>query len=115
MSRRLNFNDDFLNALNEIIEANLDQEGFGVSELAQAMGMSRSSLHRRVKTLTDISSSQYLSIYRLEKGMELLKNSTDPCNSAVVRRSAPDRPPLAGSPAGSASPQYAGRRSFPRP
>ena len=77
MPRKRNFNEDFLNSLNGIITANFDKESFGVSELAQAMGMSRSNLHRRVKSATNISSSQYLGSYRLKKGMELLKTSSD--------------------------------------
>ncbi|UCH15726.1 MAG: helix-turn-helix domain-containing protein [Bacteroidales bacterium] len=77
MSRRLNFNEGFHNSLNEIISANFDKESFGVSELAHAMGMSRSNLHRKVKAITKTSSSQYLSSYRLKKGMELLNNSSD--------------------------------------
>ena len=45
----------FLNRLTEITEENLSNEQFGVSELAREMGMSRSNLHRKVKSATKTS------------------------------------------------------------
>jgi transcriptional regulator with PAS, ATPase and Fis domain len=39
----------FLRQLNEVITKNLANEHFGVTELAEAMNMSRSNLLRKVK------------------------------------------------------------------
>ncbi len=77
MSRRLNSNEDFFNSLNEIIAANFDKEDFGVTELAHALGMSRSNLHRKIKAITKTSANQYLRIYRLKKAREMLEKSAD--------------------------------------
>ena len=68
--------DSFLDKLNEIIAANLSNEHFGVSELASEMGMSRSSLHRKVKAITHITVSQYLREKRLNRALELLRGSS---------------------------------------
>ena len=45
---------DFLERITKIIEANISNEQFGVSELADEAGMSRSNLLRRVKQLTKV-------------------------------------------------------------
>jgi predicted ATPase/AraC-like DNA-binding protein len=64
--------DHFIQQVNEIIEANLSNERFGVSELARELHMSRSNLHRRIKSASDNSVSQYLKKIRLNKALELL-------------------------------------------
>ena len=46
---------DFLNHITEIIEENISNELFGVSELAKEIGMSRSNLLRKVKNQTKLS------------------------------------------------------------
>jgi len=67
---------DFLKKAAEIIEENISNEQFGVSELAAAVGMSRSNLLRKVKKLTELSASQFIRQVRLEKAMELLRDQS---------------------------------------
>jgi TolB-like protein/AraC-like DNA-binding protein/Tfp pilus assembly protein PilF len=67
---------EFLNQLNARIEENFAQEEFGVSELAEAMNMSRSNLLRKVKKTTDLSVSQLISQARLQRGMILLRTTS---------------------------------------
>ncbi len=66
----------FIKCINEIIEANLSNERFGVSELAREMHMSRSNLHRRIKSTTGASVSQYLRMARLNEALALLKEGS---------------------------------------
>ncbi len=66
----------FLSRLTSIVESNLGDENFGVSELAEKAGMSRSRLYLKVKSLTQKSVSQFIRELRLTKGMELLKEGT---------------------------------------
>jgi len=67
----------FLNRATEITEANLQNEQFGVNELAEKLGMSRATLHRKIKSNTKLSVSQFICQIRLKKALELLKqNST---------------------------------------
>lgn len=66
----------FLNQLNEVIDKNLAYEQFGVTELADAMNMSRSNLLRKVKKSTNLPVNQLIREARLKRAMELLQNST---------------------------------------
>jgi len=67
----------FLNKLTGIIEDNISNEQFGVSELAAEIGMSRSNLLRKIKKLTNLSASQFIRQVRLQHAMELLKEGTN--------------------------------------
>jgi TolB-like protein/AraC-like DNA-binding protein/TPR repeat protein len=67
---------EFLTELNAIVEQNIANEQFGVSELADAMNMSRSNLLRKVKKETNLSVSQLISQVRLNHAMELLKTTS---------------------------------------
>ena len=69
-------NHDFLNRIAEIIEENISNEQFGVSELAGKIGMSRSNLLRRVKKLTGLSVSQFIRQVRLKSAMEMLRQNS---------------------------------------
>ena len=64
---------DFLNRITAIIEENSSNEQFGVSELAREIGMSRSNLLRKIKKISNLSVSQFISQVRLKNAMELLK------------------------------------------
>jgi TolB-like protein/AraC-like DNA-binding protein/Tfp pilus assembly protein PilF len=66
---------DFLSQVTAIIEQNLANEQFGVSELADAMNMSRSNLLRKVKKETQLSASQLINQIRLKRAMEMLRKS----------------------------------------
>lgn len=63
----------FLQKMNDLINAHLAEETFNVSSLAALMGMSRSSLFSKVKSLTGQSPQDLLSDIRLSRARELLK------------------------------------------
>ncbi len=65
--------DVFLKRLTAIVEANLSDERFGVKELAVKMGISRSQIHRKLKSKTKQSVSQFIREIRLKKAKELLE------------------------------------------
>lgn len=65
----------FIQKLGDIIETNILNNQFGVSELAKESGLSRSQLHRRLKNINGKSSSQFIKEYRLLKAMEMLKDN----------------------------------------
>jgi TolB-like protein/AraC-like DNA-binding protein len=67
---------EFLKQINAVVEENISNEQFGVTELADKMNMSRSNLLRKVKKSTKLSVSQLISQVRLGRGMELLKTSS---------------------------------------
>ncbi|MFT6969639.1 MAG: TolB-like protein/AraC-like DNA-binding protein/Tfp pilus assembly protein PilF [Roseivirga sp.] len=67
---------DFLNQLTRVVEENLSNENFGVSELAEAINMSRSNLLRKLKKSTGLSVSLFIRQVRLKRAMALLQNSS---------------------------------------
>ena len=68
--------ESLLSRLTEIIDKNLGNDQFGVNELASEMGMSRSNLHRKVKSLTGSSASKYICGVKVKRAQELLRDST---------------------------------------
>ncbi|EAR02683.1 helix-turn-helix domain-containing protein [Maribacter sp. HTCC2170] len=71
--------------LTQTIESNLNNEQFGVDDLAQAVGMSRSSLHRKLQKLLGISTSQFIREYRLKRALEILRNERVTASEAAYR------------------------------
>ena len=67
-------NSEFVKRLTDIVEANLDDENFGVEDLVRRMGISHINLHRKLKTLTNQTISQFIREIRLKKAKELLLN-----------------------------------------
>lgn len=55
------------------VRENLSDANYNVEALAAAMNMSRSSLHRKIKALTDLSSLDFIRIIRLKHAAELLQ------------------------------------------
>jgi len=66
--------DPFLRKVRGIIEAHLDEPDFSVERLSREVGMSRVQVHRKLKALTDRSTSQHIKMMRLNKARELLKD-----------------------------------------
>jgi TolB-like protein/AraC-like DNA-binding protein/Tfp pilus assembly protein PilF len=75
----------FLNKLNEIIRDNLQNEKLGVDYLSHEMGMSYSKIHRKLKSLTKKSISQYIREIRLQQAMELLRNNVATVSEIAFR------------------------------
>jgi len=67
-------NYEFIKRLTDIVEANLADEKFGIEDVAREMGMSHSSLHRKLKTSSNQTISQFIREIRLKKAKDLLLN-----------------------------------------
>ncbi|MEM9548478.1 MAG: ATP-binding protein [Bacteroidota bacterium] len=57
----------FLHKVHSVIEANLTNPEFNVEELARQMHLSRMQLHRKIKAVSNRSTSNYIRSYRLHK------------------------------------------------
>lgn len=68
--------DDFIRKIRTIMEENLIDTSFSITELCEMVGMSRSNLHRKITALTGRSSSIFIRLIRLQKAREILV-STD--------------------------------------
>jgi signal transduction histidine kinase/ligand-binding sensor domain-containing protein/AraC-like DNA-binding protein len=65
--------EQFLQKAIRIVEDNLNESDFGVSDFAKALGMSRSVLYRKFSALTDQSVKEFINIIRLKRAAEMLK------------------------------------------
>lgn len=62
----------FLEKLNQVIHANLDDQELDVDRLARLMNLGRTSLFRKIKSLTDFTPNEFINIARLKKAADLL-------------------------------------------
>jgi len=85
MTSKVSTDQTFIQKLIDIIDINLENEKFGVTELAIEAGLSRSSLHRRLHDIKGKSSSQFIREYRLEKAMEMLKQNQGTASEIAYR------------------------------
>lgn len=67
---------EFMDKLDQFIQNNLENEHYGVSELANDLGMSRSNLLKRVKAITKITASQYIRQFKLRKAKIMLQETS---------------------------------------
>lgn len=62
----------FLELLNETIQQNMGNIRFDVEQLADAMHMSRPTLYRKIKAISDLTPNDLINIARLKKAAQLL-------------------------------------------
>ncbi|RYY37490.1 MAG: response regulator transcription factor [Sphingobacteriaceae bacterium] len=62
----------FLEKLNEMILKNLDNKELSVEHLADMMNMSRPTLYRKIKSISDMTPNELINLARLKKAAELL-------------------------------------------
>lgn len=67
-----NTDEEFLEKLNSIIMDNISENDLNVETIAVLMGLSISTLYRKVKALTDLNTVEYIRLVRLKKAAELL-------------------------------------------
>ncbi|MBS1562998.1 MAG: response regulator [Bacteroidetes bacterium] len=65
----------FLEKLDSTIQENIDDIELDVDKLARLMNLGRTSLFRKIKSLTDLTPNELVNITRLKKAAELLTNS----------------------------------------
>tara|TARA_R110000744_G_scaffold374490_1_gene487324 strand:+ start:30089 stop:34036 length:3948 start_codon:yes stop_codon:yes gene_type:complete len=64
----------FIKKLDEVIYQNLSDSDLNVETLAEIMNMSRSTLYRKIKDISNLSPNELINIARLKKSAELLKS-----------------------------------------
>ncbi len=69
--------EDFLSQATAVIVEKAADDQFGVSELAEALNMSRSNLLRKIRSAASLSASQFIRQVRLEIAMDMLKETSD--------------------------------------
>jgi YesN/AraC family two-component response regulator len=70
----LEFKDAFIQKIIKIVVDQLDNQSLSIEDISQLVHLSRTQVHRKVKTLTGHSTSVFVRNIRLEKAYLLLKN-----------------------------------------
>ena len=69
------YDEQFLSNLQDVMDANLVESDFNAENFALALGMSRMQLHRKLKALTGLSTTEFIRSQRLKLAAQLLKKS----------------------------------------
>jgi two-component system cell cycle response regulator len=64
--------EEFLEELNNVIYANLENTELDVEQLAKKMNMSRPTFYRKIKVVSDLTPNELINLARLKKAAELL-------------------------------------------
>jgi TolB-like protein/AraC-like DNA-binding protein len=75
MIENLSMDQAFIRKLTNIILKNIQNENFGVANLAREAGMSRITIHRKIKSIKNQDASQFIREIRLRRAMELLRRN----------------------------------------
>ncbi|MGB5431103.1 helix-turn-helix domain-containing protein, partial [Eudoraea sp.] len=85
MAKELSMDQAFIKKLTDLLEINLENEHFGVQQLAEKVGLSRSQLHRKLKAITGKSSSSFIRHFRLMKAREMLADNVATVSEIAYR------------------------------
>jgi signal transduction histidine kinase/ligand-binding sensor domain-containing protein/DNA-binding response OmpR family regulator len=63
----------FLDKLRSIIDQDISNEKFNMDDLARSIGMSQSQLHRKIKSMTNLSAHQFVRSIKMNRAKEMLE------------------------------------------
>ncbi len=75
----------FIHKVRQLVLDHLSDDRFSVNELAASLHLSRSQLHRKIKALTGMSTSNYIRHIRLLKAKELLQSSDETVSEILFK------------------------------
>jgi AraC-like DNA-binding protein len=75
MTGPISMDQALIRKLTDIILTNIRNEHFGVADLAREAGMSRITLYRKIKSIIDKDTGQFIREIRLRRAMELLQQN----------------------------------------
>ena len=70
-----NIDEQFLEKVQTILDDNLLESSFSVTDFSEAAGMSRMQLHRKLKALTGLTTTEFIRSQRLKLAAKLLQTS----------------------------------------
>lgn len=73
----------FLTRAVELIEEHLSDSEFDIEAFTSAMNMSKSTLYRKIKTMTDLSPNDFIRNIRLKHACQMLKNQSVPISEVA--------------------------------
>ncbi len=76
---------DFLQRCIEIVEEYIDKDDFSIKLLAKEIGMSHSSLYKKIKLISGLSASSFIRFIRLRRAAVLMLTANANINEAAFR------------------------------
>ena len=76
--------EQFLEELNEVINKHLEDEGLDVEHVAKYMNMSRPTLYRKIKAISNLTPNELINVARLKKAALLLAEGVYNINEIVT-------------------------------
>lgn len=74
--KAVSIDEAFLARLDQVIDENIDNENFDMKKLSDELYMSRTQIHRKLKALTEMSTTQYIRTYKLKKAYTEIEQKT---------------------------------------
>ena len=69
--------EQFLQKVLDLLERNYAEGEFGISEMQDALAMSKTQLHRKMKALTDEAPGEFIRNYRLKRAAQILSQHSN--------------------------------------
>lgn len=82
--KNISVDDNFIQKLYQILEKELSNPQFNQDSLSNEIGMSKATLYRKMKAITNLTPSEFVRNYRLEMGAILLKEAKIPVSEVYV-------------------------------
>lgn len=79
------YDQTLINRCLEIIEEHMENPAFGVDELCREVAVSRSQLYRKVKSLTGLSTVQFIRSIRLKRAAQFLEKDNASINQVMFK------------------------------
>ncbi|UFH57407.1 ATP-binding protein [Spirosoma sp. KNUC1025] len=76
--------DPFLSRIYQLLDEHLSDTTFGVNEVAREVGMSRASLYRKIKAVSDLPVNELMQQYRLKKATYYLRQGRGIAETAYI-------------------------------
>jgi signal transduction histidine kinase/DNA-binding response OmpR family regulator len=67
----------FMQRAIQVIESNIDNMNLGVDMMMHELGMSRTNLHRKLKSITGLATSEFIQDFRLRRAAQLIAKKAD--------------------------------------
>ncbi len=75
----------FISKLTEIVLVNLENEAFGVTDLARESGMGLHNLNRKLNSINKKTANQFIREVRLQKALEMLMSESLTANEVAYK------------------------------
>ena len=65
---------EFISTFDEIVDKSIEQSNYSLKKICDTMCLSRSQVHRRIKSITGLSTTHYIRKIRMKHAAQLLTN-----------------------------------------